>query len=279
MLMQLQQPEHHQVHHTTCTSGMSVKNPKHDNNKSQVLEYTLFLFRHGEASHNVLEKLAKQQALMEAVSQGLDEQETKARMEKAREDVLLDDTLFDAPLSAGGIEQARKASVGIESIYSKYNLKPPERVLVSPLTRTLETASILFPENDNIHVREDLRERCTGKPPDVRSPAHKLKKRQSFSRFSMNDLSKLAEMAADSGDSDLEDKATLRERTQKLFKLLAKFPPQNIAVVTHKGYLRELERGPFGKPLATEFDNCELRVYQIRFHVDDNSLELAHRIV
>ena len=33
--------------------------------------------------------------------------------------------------------------------------------------------------------------------------------------------------------------------------------------MTHKGWLREFERGPLGRPNATEFGNCELRAFQL----------------
>jgi broad specificity phosphatase PhoE len=271
-------------------SNVQVTMSNEGDNNNEVLEYTLYLIRHGEASHNVLEKIAEQQSLQDAIEEGLNEEETKQRMEQAREAVLLDDTLFDAPLSKLGIDQARKASICLQNMYLKHNLRPPDRVLVSPLTRTLETTSHLFPENNNIHVREELRERNTGKPPDFRSPPSALQKRQSFQRFSMTELVQLGESVhlgksggvkgtTEKESMEPEDKATLRERTHKLFQLLAQFPPQNIAVVTHKGYLRELERGPFGKPLASEFDNCEIRVYRIQLHGSGYSLNFANRIV
>eukprot|EP00980_Cylindrotheca_fusiformis_P031534 scaffold26513_cov88-Cylindrotheca_fusiformis.AAC.1 len=49
-------------------------------------EFTLYLIRHGEASHNALEKIAKEQALKQALADGLDEDDelTKERMEEAR---------------------------------------------------------------------------------------------------------------------------------------------------------------------------------------------------
>ena len=39
-----------------------------------------------------------------------------------------------------------------------------------------------------------------------------------------------------------------------------------IAIVTHKGYLRELERGPLCVPQATEFGNGEVRVYAVTIY-------------
>lgn len=81
------------------------------NKQSQVLEFTVYLIRHGEASHNVLEKIAKKQALEQALAEGLhkDDELTKERMENARQHVLLDNTLFDAPLSDLGHNEAKQA--------------------------------------------------------------------------------------------------------------------------------------------------------------------------
>jgi broad specificity phosphatase PhoE len=262
-------------------SGVEEKSP---------LDLTLFLIRHGEASHNVLEKMAKEEALQQALSEGLkaDDDLTKERMELARQRVLLDDNLFDAPLSDLGKEEASRARDALASLSNAQNLPFPEEILVSPLTRTLETANLVFPYHANVHVREELRERCTGKPPDTRSPTDQLRSRISFSRFSMDRLEEMAESAALHHSQQHwekqkkeENKSMLRERTRQLFRLLAECPPtqKSIAVVTHKAYLRELERGPFGNPESPEFKNGEIRVYKIRLHPETKFIEHAERIV
>ncbi|KAL3804516.1 hypothetical protein HJC23_002555 [Cyclotella cryptica] len=60
-----------------------------------------------------------------------------------------------------------------------------------------------------------------------------------------------------------EDNEMLRERTKKLFDLLAATESRSICLVGHKGYLRELERGPLGHSDAELFQNCEVRVYRL----------------
>ena len=72
-----------------------------------------------------------------------------------------------------------------------------------------------------------------------------------------------------------ENKAELRERTRKLLALLDE---ASIAVVTHKGYLRELERGTLGQPNAKEFTNGEIRVYRIHLGANQE-LAKATRVV
>lgn len=73
-----------------------------------------------------------------------------------------------------------------------------------------------------------------------------------------------------------EEKSMLRKRTKKLFNLLAETECRSICVVAHKGYLRELERGPLGKVNAELFKNCEVRVYRLQLDVV-NGTEDAYR--
>mmetsp|Transcript_31666 Transcript_31666/g.76839 ORF Transcript_31666/g.76839 Transcript_31666/m.76839 type:complete len:175 (+) Transcript_31666:550-1074(+) len=76
-----------------------------------------------------------------------------------------------------------------------------------------------------------------------------------------------------------EQKSELRSRTKSLFRMLGQAKTaRSIAVVTHKGWLRELERGPFGQPDATLFRNCEVRFYTVTIAADDDSLVDATRI-
>lgn len=294
----------------------------------------VYLIRHGEASHNVLEKKAKQRAKEEAEAEGLSPREVAERMEEARKAVLVDESLRDAQLSENGRQDAIQARETLERLTKERRWNMPRKVLVSPLTRTLETADLIFPHHDSICVHEEIQERQTGKPCDSRQSASKLS--TSFQRFRMNAMTSFQDDAIfcsdddDDDDSDArspsttafatekiradtlrwnsegherdeecqsspdcrrgqqrrtlsdplgplqeEDKMELRRRTRKLLGLLDE---PSIAVVTHKGYLRELERGTLGRPDAKEFGNGEIRVYRI--HLDaDQELEHAERVV
>lgn len=244
----------------------------------------VFLIRHGEASHNVVEKAATKRAKQQAEAQGLNPDQVKERMEEARIAVLADECFRDAQLTHEGRRDAEKARLTLDEILTRHGLTKPSKVLVSPLTRTLETADIIFPDHDAIHVREEVQERKTGKPCDCRQSSATLSKRRSFRRFQMDALPDISFLMNDSFDSDEsssedweqrsplamsdseeEDKETLRLRTQQLFRLLDE---PSVAVVTHKGYLRELERGPLGQTDAEEFENGEIRVYRIQLDVD-----------
>lgn len=292
----------------------------------------VYLIRHGEAEHNVLEKAAKQRAKDQAEANGLSPEQVQECMEQARVAVLTDENLRDANLSVEGREDAERARHRLNDLVELHGLSAPSKVLVSPLSRTLETADLIFPHHDTIQVREEIQERQTGKPCDCRRSSSALATMPPFRRFQMealrqssflssnqdsscytssdNDSSSEEEeeegqhhpfsssgkvtssshrwksdcrhdrphQALDRRPSDVigeEDKATLRVRTQKLLGLLDE---PSIAVVTHKGYLRELERGTLGQPDAKEFDNGEIRVYRINLDTNQ-ALEKAERIV
>ena len=259
-----------------------------NNSDNQVDEtYTLYLIRHGEAMHNAKEKLAKEQARKDAEAEGLSPEEVQERIEAAQMAVLDDDTFFDAPLSEAGKLEAETARETMKALQER-GFPPVDEVYVSPLQRALQTAAIIFPDCDNVHVREDLRERKTGRACDLRHTAEFLSERGSFSRFSMVQLrtrsltsSMLEELRSsiqmkDDDDDDVdeymkerdkaivEEKAALRERTKRLARFLMETDHRVLAAVTHKAYLRELERGTFGKEDATEFSNCEVRVYKVK---------------
>ena len=76
-----------------------------------------------------------------------------------------------------------------------------------------------------------------------------------------------------------EDKEALRVRTNKLWGLLAESRERVIAIVTHKGYLRELERGPLEQPHAIEFANGEVRAYQVTIDRERQVLLESERLV
>ena len=49
-------------------------------------------------------------------------------------------------------------------------------------------------------------------------------------------------------------------------------------LMAYKGFLRELERGPFGQINAAEFKNCEVRVYSAEFIGRSTDLERVERV-
>lgn len=247
---------------------------------------TLYFIRHGEAKHNILEKAAIKKAREEAVAEGYaeDSEEAKRRMELARQEILNNELLLDAPLSPAGMEEAEGARRDIERIIREKELPTPTEVLVSPLQRALQTANLVFPYHKNVKVREEVRERLTGKACDRKTSAFKMARRDTFRNFNMkrqlhnsfkqrartlpervlgslpesvslrsffaarrgsneddanesgakSETGKTSSTSLRSSQHVVEDKMMLRERTRKLFDLIAESKHDVIAVVTHK---------------------------------------------
>ena len=94
--------------------------------------------------------------------------------EEARKAVLNDPNLYDAELSEEGKRMAVEASSEIAELVAEKGFKPPTLVFTSPLMRTLQTTSLVFPKHKNIRVREELRERRTGYAADERQAASRM---------------------------------------------------------------------------------------------------------
>eukprot|EP00931_Biecheleriopsis_adriatica_P043345 TRINITY_DN24782_c0_g1_i1.p1 TRINITY_DN24782_c0_g1~~TRINITY_DN24782_c0_g1_i1.p1 ORF type:complete len:1301 (-),score=272.29 TRINITY_DN24782_c0_g1_i1:47-3949(-) len=224
---------------------------------------TVYLVRHGEAVHNIEEHHAKELAKNEAISAGLQpgSKDFLDVVEDARKKVLEDETLHDASLSPAGKAQALDALAEINKL-SMQGFPRPQAIFVSPLQRTLQTAAIIFPDHPSMHVREELRERRTGLPCDDRGSAEDMAMRKTFNFMSFEQL-RLHDRRRKPQEAEepVEKKPELRDRTARVEELLREGEERSLAVVTHKGFLREFERGPLGR--ATEFGNGEVRVYHV----------------
>lgn len=115
-----------------------------------------------------------------------------------------------------------------------------------------------------------LRERQTRLPCDERSGADALAARATFANFSFDRLKDLDAQRRQQGfiGMGVEQKHILRGRTNLFVDLLSQQDDETLALVTHKGFLRELERGPLGRPDAGEFKNCEVRVFDVKLFAD-----------
>jgi len=247
---------------------------------------TIYLIRHGEASHNVVEARAKAAAKAEVIAEGLDpgSPEAKARIEDARQKVLEDASLFDPPLSEEGRRMAADARDLIRRSIEG-GVPAPEVVLTSPLQRALETTALIFSGHPSVHIRDELRERQTGYACDERRRVSKISTRSTFRRFSLVSLQQSSREDSTASVPDfgpgvvfVESKKQLRRRTHALIPLLAQFEATTFAVVGHKGYLRELEHGPMGQADTTEFGNCEVRAYRTKFHPASSAFVAVERI-
>uniref|UniRef100_A0A7S4Q743 Phosphoglycerate mutase-like protein n=1 Tax=Alexandrium monilatum TaxID=311494 RepID=A0A7S4Q743_9DINO len=242
---------------------------------------TLYLVRHGEAVHNIEEHRAKRRAAAEAEALGHVEggEAHKAMVEAARKAALRCEHLRDPSLSSTGANQTLTAKDELKALTQcDIGLPDPAVVLVSPLQRTLETAALLFPDHPRVHVCEDLRERRTLLPCDERKPAQHLARQSDFSNMDFASLLDVdSELEASAVEAQAEDAAKLRVRTTRLVEALRTVDDSVLCLITHKAFLRELERGPLGQKDAKEFSNCEVRAYDVAL-MSDGSLvaELLH---
>jgi broad specificity phosphatase PhoE len=296
-----------------------------DNNIEYHRPRTLYLVRHGEAVHNVLEDEAQQRAKEEALALNLSAHQTEALIEERRQAVLLDPSLRDAPLTDLGRQQARDCAQQLQQLIRDGIIKhAPSEAMVSPLSRTLETCQIMLhglePKIKQAHIRPEIQERQTQYPPDTPRRTSALvrytEQMATSSRFVMGEnynattataspssccgsssssssssggsgsTSDSSNQPHDGGDARTlarqETREMLRERAYSLLPLLLRMNHRrHWLIVSHKGYLRELERGllelaPEDSPL---FGNGELRVYKVVFSKGDRKLVSRERLV
>jgi len=237
----------------------------------QVQTKLVFLVRHAQAEHNVAEEWAED--TVRAHGGSPEEQEA------ARRAVLDDPALRDPGLTERGEQQASVASSSLADMVESMGYNAPDVVLVSPLRRTLQTARLLFPEHPRLEALELLREKRTGKPCDERTNASCVAKefpQVCFDAISQQDAS------SDRGyvfhPDDVEDNHTLRRRSHLLLELLGRRPERVLALITHKGLLRELNRVALSRPDDScegedsthdtrdpTFGNAEMRVIEIEY--------------
>ncbi|CAE8634307.1 unnamed protein product [Polarella glacialis] len=229
------------------------------------LRKIVYLVRHAEAVHNVQELMAQEEARLQGGS--ADE------MEAARKRCLSNPAFLDASLSAGGQDQVRCAADNFSALLSKTHYPQPEIVFVSPLERTLQTATLLFPSHSQTHAIEFVREKRTGLPCDERKPVGELK--VVFPDVDFADIEEADSVSCDGytfhqGLKESNDAVGLR--AAPLLDFLRCQPSDAIAVVTHKGFLRELGNGPWkdildleGGRLSSVFGNAEVRVCEIHW--------------
>lgn len=247
---------------------------------------TLYLVRHGEAQHNVLEAQAQEIARKEAAALGLSDEATAALVEKRREAVLLDPALRDAPLTDRGCEHALQCARRLQALIDRDITHAPTEALVSPLSRTLETCRIILdnlePKIEQAHIRPEIQERQTQYPPDtpLRNESALLQYTKKGDRYVMEHIAEVSGTDVADECRARESREMLRQRASKLFDLLMKMNRRHLLIVSHKGYLRELERGLLGlsEDKSPLFANGELRVYKVIFTRGDRRLNRVDRI-
>ena len=194
----------------------------------------VYFVRHAEAQHNVEEKRVVEQARLSGA--------TKEQADEARKAALwAGESLRDATLSQEGAKQVGASALGIKRMLSDTHYGPPELVLVSPLRRTLQTATGLFGADARVTAIEALREKRTGLPCDERHSVLELE-----TEFPHIDFSEMRKRRADFPTPQHgEDNAAVRRRALAFLDSLPALAgtARTIAIVSHKGWLRELRAG------------------------------------
>jgi len=239
----------------------------------------IYFVRHAEATHNVLEHEAVERVKAAGTS-------CKKLQDEARRSVLHCPTLKDAPLSKRGVAQSKSSWDKLSELVEHENspFSPPQIVLVSPLRRALMTATTLFGNIQNPPPKfiaiEALREKRTGMECDERNDPAILE--QEFPHVDFTNVKQGLPVV-----SKGEDNTQVRSRVKHyLEEHLPLVPHDFVAIVSHKGWLRELRHTlksyENAGDLHVDFDlnewhqtlygNAELRVASFEWTTETNQL-------
>ena len=153
-----------------------------------------------------------------------------------------DPMIFDAPITELGETQARQARKEIK----KFTIRS---VIVSPFTRTIQTAQLIFenslPFQINAEVREQLVNSC-----DVGSTPREL-----YENFPHLDFDDLDECWWHQGEKDyrgisVEPEEVLMERASRFSAYLQRENIHSTAIVSHGNFIRALT--------GIKPNNCEI---------------------
>ncbi len=153
-----------------------------------------------------------------------------------------DPMIFDAPLSALGRQQAAEASAKVATL----NVSS---VIVSPMTRTLQTASLIFGENHPMSVNPIVREQLTNSC-DVGSEPSIL-----AAGFPHLDFNHLPDCWWHDGEKDhrgisVEPHEVLQRRADEFVGHVKQNNIRSTAVVSHGNFIHAVT--------GIHLDNCQI---------------------
>mmetsp|Transcript_37775 Transcript_37775/g.55653 ORF Transcript_37775/g.55653 Transcript_37775/m.55653 type:complete len:295 (+) Transcript_37775:45-929(+) len=179
---------------------------------SIITKKTLFFIRHGIARHNIASH----------ANQGFDP---------------TDEYFFDSPLNWKGQKQAELTGDKIRKYISNVESNALDLVVVSPLTRCLQTATAAFPQRSSdqstspplIFCHDGLREAYGIHTADRRRTRSELKEKWPMVHFDQNMTEKDEAWRSDKRET-VDD---VSRRAVAFFQWLAHRPETNIAIVSH----------------------------------------------
>ncbi|GIL88886.1 hypothetical protein Vretimale_16910 [Volvox reticuliferus] len=164
-----------------------------------------------------------------------------------------DPMMYDTILTARGKAGAQAAARVAERLNPK-----PELLVVSPLSRALQTAQMAFlPHYDGPVLVEPLARERVWHASDIGSSREHLARTFPDTRFQFEALPDVWWHCTDPRNPrkvGLEPEDAFKARVQALRLWLAERPEQCIAVVAHWGLLNELTGG-------ADFENCQIRTF------------------
>lgn len=171
----------------------------------------IYWIRHGEGKHNVLFRKIGEEAFIKCE---------------------------DAELTQVGIDQAKRANKKMKKIQI-------DLIIVSPLTRTLETASLIFGQNTPMISYDEFLEHPQGV-----HLCNRRKKRSELMKKYPNVDFKIKEVPK--WQDHYETQSELKKRVKKGKAILKKSKEMNIAVVCHNSYIK----CALGFDLEGEIEHC-----------------------
>lgn len=158
--------------------------------------------------------------------------------------------IFDAPITALGETQAIQA----RSTISQLDI---QNIIVSPLTRTLQTACLMFGDKIQFQINALVRERLCHSC-DVGRPPHELARGFPHLDFNHLDDSWWYEGENDHEGISVEPHESLQKRADKFAEYLKRERVHSTAVVTHGRFIRALT--------GCRINNCEVIEFETHQH-------------
>ena len=227
--------------------------------ESQKMKKRVWLMRHGEAEHNRVAAASPYKCDCEHHANPETAPSSSSHTDGVRRCPYIAESLEDPVLTQLGQEQASFAAKALDHA-------PVERILVSPLQRTLQTAhlalAVSLAKGVPIVAVEEAREQFGQHTPDRRR-----RTAEAADQFPTVDFSRIA--SEDTlWTATRESKADLCARAQQLIKVLFEFPEQNIAIVTHSSLILALLNVPAlvePSSASTWFSPGECRIFDIEY--------------
>ncbi|WP_425040703.1 histidine phosphatase family protein [Primorskyibacter sp. S187A] len=159
-----------------------------------------------------------------------------------------DPMIFDAPITDLGETQALRAREAVQAL-------DIEQVIVSPLTRTLQTAHLIFgqrlPVRIDARVREQLTNSC-----DVGRTPQELAREYPHHDFDHLETCWWHDEEKDHRGISVESDAILQARADAYAQFLQESGTRSTAIVTHGNFIRALT--------GIQPDNCDILPFDPR---------------